>query len=147
MHKNKEIYNFKNIAMLKFNELKAGDLVMAQYDGQEKEGEIVNIDNIDKKVCVSTLDGQEFWYEAKELSPIVLDETQLFKLGFQKQANSDGSAKYSKGAFRVLIPTTDDFSTFEMWYREDKRLIKQPIFLHDFQNKYFDMTKIHLTKD
>jgi hypothetical protein len=132
--------------MLKINELKLGDLVMAEYDGQLKEGEITNADTIDKKVCVVTTDGQEFWYEPKNLTPIVLDESQLFKLGFQKQANGDGSSKYSKGAFRVLIHNPDDFSTFEMWYREDHRLIKQPIYLHDFQNKYLDMTKIHLTK-
>lgn len=132
--------------MLKFNELKVGDLVMAEFDGQEKEGEITNVDNLDRKVCILTADGQEFWYEAKNLSPIILDETQLFKLGFQKQANGDGSVKYSKGAFRVLIHKPDDFSNFEMWYREDQRHIGKPIYLHDFQNKYLEMTKVHLTK-
>ena len=133
--------------MLKFNELKLGDLVMAEYDGQQKEGEIINVDHLDRMVCVKTADGQEFWYNAKHLVSIALDEAQLFKLGFQKEANADGSAKYSKGAFRVLIFKPDDFSNFEMWYREDRRYIKQPIAVHDFQNKYLDMTKIHLTKD
>lgn len=132
--------------MLKFNELKTGDFVMAEYDGQLKEGEITDVDNLDKKACVITADGQEFWYEPKNLMPILLDESQLFKLGFQKQANSDGSAKYSKGAFRVLVPDPGDFSNFEMWYREDHRLIRQPGYVHDFQNKYLEMTKIHLTK-
>lgn len=132
--------------MLKFNELKSGDLVMAEYDGKLKEGEIINVDSIDKKVCVLTADGQEFWYEPKHLSAIPLDETQLFKLGFQKQPDGDGSIKYSKGAFRVRIHNPDDFSRFEMWYREDQRHIGQPISLHDFQNKYLEMTKIHLTK-
>ncbi|WP_018617023.1 hypothetical protein [Segetibacter koreensis] len=133
--------------MLKFNELKVGDFIMAEFEGQIKEGEITDVDTLDKKVCVLTADGQEFWYEPKHLKPLILDEAQLFKLGFQKHANSDGSAKYSKGAFRVLIHKPDDFSNFEMWYREDKRHIKQPIYLHDFQNKYLEMTKIHLTKD
>lgn len=137
----------KLIPMLKFNELKAGDFVMAEFDGQLKEGEIVNVDNIDRKVCILTNDGQEFWYELKNISPITLDESQLFKLGFQKQDNGDGSAKYSKGAFRVLIHNPDDFSNFEMWYREDKRHISKPIYLHDFQNKYLEMTKIHLSKE
>ncbi len=132
--------------MLKFNELKLGDFVMAEYDGQLKEGEVTNIDNIDRKVCVVTSDDQEFWYEPQHLNPITLDELQLFNLGFQKQPNGDGSAKYSKGAFRVLIHNPDDFSNFEMWYREDHRHIKQPIYVHDFQNKYLEMTKVHLTK-
>ena len=131
--------------MTKFNELKVGDLVMVEYDGQLKEGEITDLNNLDKQVCIVT-DEQEFWYETSKIRPIVLDESQLFKLGFQKQANADGSVKYMKGAFRVLIHHENDFSNFEMWYREDQRHIKQPIYVHDFQNKYLDMTKIHLTK-
>lgn len=133
--------------MLKFNELKVGDFVMAEYDGQLKAGEVTDIDNIDRKVCVLTGDDQEFWYEPQRLKPITLDESQLFNLGFQKQANADGSIKYSKGAFRVLIHKPDDFSNFEMWYREDQRHISQLIYLHDFQNKYLAMTKVHLTKE
>ncbi len=132
--------------MLKFNELKLGDFVLAEFDGQLKEGEITDIDNLDKKVCILTNDDQEFWYEPKRLNPIVLDESQLFKLGFQKQANDNGSVKYSKGAFRVLTHNPGSFTDFEMWYREDHRLIKEPIYLHDFQNKYLEMTKIHLTQ-
>lgn len=133
--------------MLKLNELKLGDFVMAEYDGQLKEGEITNIDHLDKKVCIVTGEDQEFWYDSNHLKPIVVDEAELFKLGFQKQANDDGSVKYSKGAFRVLIRNADDFSNYEMWYREDHRFIKQPIYLHDFQNKYLEMTKIPLIKD
>lgn len=132
--------------MLKFNELKVGDFVLAEFDGVAKEGEITDVDNLDRKVCVLTSDDQEFWYEPKDIKPIMLDEAQLFRLGFQKQANPDGSVKYLKGAFRVLIHHPNDFSNFEMWYREDQRHIKQPIYLHDFQNKYYEMTKVHLTK-
>ncbi len=132
--------------MLKYNELKSGDLVMAEYDGKLKEGEVRNVDNLEKMVCVLTTDDQEFWYDPKHLTPIALDESQLFKLGFQKQANDDGSVKYSKGAFRLLIHRSDDFSNFEMWYREDMRHIKQPIYVHDLQNKYLAMTKIPLAK-
>lgn len=133
--------------MLKFNELKVGDIVLAEYDGQAKEGEIIDVDAIDRKVCILNADEQEFWYEAKDIKPIGLDEAQLFKLGFQKQSNEDRSVKYSKGAFRVLIHNEGDFSNFEMWYREDQRHIKSPIYVHDFQNKYLDMTKIVLTKN
>jgi hypothetical protein len=132
--------------MLKFNELKLGDFVMAEYDGQLKEGEVTDLNHLDKQVCILNEDDQEFWYEPVNLKPIPLDETQLFNLGFQKQANDDGSVKYMKGAFRVLIHKPGDFSNFEMWYREDQRHIAQPIYVHDFQNKYLEMTKVHLTK-
>ena len=132
--------------MLKINELKEGDLVMAEYDGQWKEGEIKNVDSIDRKACVATSEEQEFWYEINHIKPIPLDESKLFKLGFQKQENDDGSVKYVKGAFRVLLHQPANFSNFEMWYREDRRHISQPIAVHEFQNKHLDMTKIPLLK-
>ena len=130
--------------MIKFNELQVGDLVIAEYDGQRWEGEVVRLNNDEKQVCVQT-EVQDFWFEKEQLYPITLDESQLFKLGFQKQENEDGSIKYSKGAFRVLIHAPNSFSNFEMWYREDRRHINDPIFVHEFQNKYLQMTKVHLT--
>ena len=131
--------------MVKINELKEGDLVMAEYDGQWKEGEILQVDKLDAKACITTAPEQEFWFDEKHIKPILLDESYLFKLGFQKHANDDGSVKYLKGAFRVLIHQPGSFSNFEMWYREDKRHISSAINVHEFQNKYLDMTKIHLT--
>lgn len=133
--------------MLKLNELKVGDLVMAEYDGQYKEGEITNIDRLDKKVCIVTDDNEDFWYDAAHIKPILLTEAHLFKLGFQKQQNDNGSVKYLKGAFRVLLHQAGNFSNFEMWYREDQRHINGEMYVHDFQNKYLGMTKIVLAKE
>ncbi len=130
--------------MLKVNELKVSDIVMITYDGKAQEGEVTNVDHGGSKALILTGD-QEFWYDEKDISPIPFDESQLLKLGFTKQANDDGTVKYMKGAFRVLLHHANDFSKFEMWYREDTRLVRTPIMLHDFQNKYLEMTKIHLT--
>lgn len=130
--------------MLKVNDLKVSDLVMVSYDGHQKEGEVVDIDLGGSKACV-LIGEQEFWYDEKDLAPIALDESQLIKLGFTKQNNDDGTVKYMKGAFRVLLHHANDFSVFEMWYREDTRLVRNPIHVHDFQNKYHEMTKVHLT--
>ncbi|HEX8334930.1 MAG TPA: hypothetical protein VF622_20055, partial [Segetibacter sp.] len=87
--------------MIKYNELKVGDLVMVEYDGNKMEGEVRDLNGDEKQVCVET-EVQDFWYETSHLYPIPLDESQLFKLGFQKHENEDGSVKYMKGAFRVL---------------------------------------------
>ena len=132
--------------MIKFNELKVGDYVIANYDGNLWEGEVIELNANEKQVCVLT-DVQEFWFESKDLSPIPLDEAQLFKLGFQKQPLDDGDIKYTKGAFRVLLHRENDFSNFEMWYLEDRRHITGPINVHEFQNHYLQMTKVHLTRD
>ncbi len=130
--------------MIKFNELKVGDYVMAEYNGQQKEGEVIQLNGDEKQVCVQSGD-QDFWFETDHLYPITLDESQLYRLGFQKQEIEDGSVKYLKGAFRVLLHQPNDFNVFEMWYREDRRHIVKPIYVHEFQNRYLDMTKVHLT--
>jgi len=79
---------------------------------------------------------QEFWYETEQLSRIPLDEEQLMKLKFHKQVNDDGSVKYSKGAFRMMIPKAGDFSKFEIWYRDERRQIMQPISVHQLQKPF-----------
>ena len=115
--------------MIKFNELKVGDYVIAEYGGQQKQGEVIWLNGDEKQVCIQSGE-QEFWFETDHLYPITLDEAQLFKMGFQKHDNEDGSVKYSKGAFRVLLHHPGDFSIFETWYREDKRHITHHISLH-----------------
>jgi hypothetical protein len=131
--------------MIQFNEIKIGDYVIAEYEKQKWEGEVTRLNGDEKQVCVET-DVQEFWFEPKHLFPIPLDEEQLLKLNFLKYENEDGFVKYSKGAFRIVV-NGKDFSQLEMWYREDKRHHPDVHFIHQLQNHYFDMTKVHLTKE
>jgi hypothetical protein len=131
--------------MIKFNEIRIGDYVIADNEGDKHEGEVTNLNGDDKQVCVDT--GQEFWYETEQLSGIPLDEDQLLRLKFHKQENEDGSVKYMKGAFRILIPKKNDFSNFEIWYRDEKRLITHPIYVHNLQNHFYEMTKVHLNDE
>jgi hypothetical protein len=129
--------------MIKFNELQIGDYVIASNEDDRREGEIVNLNSDEKQVCVDT-GVQAFWYETDQLYPIPMDESQLSKLKFSKEVNDDGTIKYLKGAFRMLIPKEGDFSRMEIWYRDEARHITTPIYLHQFQNHFYEMTKMHL---
>lgn len=132
--------------MIKFHELKNGDYVLAEFDGQSNPGEVVNLNRDEKEVCIN--DGtREFWFKPEELKPLALDESQLLKLNFHKEVNDDGTVKYKKGAFRMLIPGEGNFSHFEIWYRDEKRQIMHEIAVHQLQNHYLEMTKVHLTED
>jgi hypothetical protein len=132
--------------MIKFNELKQGDYVMAQFEERIVQGEVTELQRDQKLACIN--DGvQDFWFDGDHLQPIPLDESQLMKLAFSKQTNDDGSVKYAKGAFRILLHEPGKFNEFEIWYREDKRHIKSQIHVHDLQNLYLDMTKVHLTTE
>ena len=132
--------------MIKFNDIKIGDYLLAEYEGKMWEGEVVNLNGDEKQVCVAT-EVQEFWFETDHLFPIELSEDALLKLNFKKHANDDGSIKYMKGSFRIVTPVAGDFSHMEMWYREDKRHNPDVHFIHQLQNQYMDMTKIHLTDE
>lgn len=132
--------------MIKFHELKVGDYVLAEYDGKTTQGEVTNFNRDEKEICVD--DGvQEFWFNADQLKPLPVNDEQLKRLNFQRHENGDGSVKYLKGAFRILIHEKDNFSGFEIWYRDEKRQILHPIGVHELQNHYLDMTKVHLTDE
>jgi hypothetical protein len=132
--------------MIKFQDIKVGDYVMADNDGDILQGEVTNLNGDEKQVCVDT-GTQEFWFEMTQLSAIPLDESQLTKLKFSKQENADGSVKYMKGAFRILIPAKGNFDTMEIWYRDERRQIHQPLSVNKLQNHYHEMTKVHLNDE
>ena len=132
--------------MIKFQELKVGDLVIAEYDGEKWEGTVKALNREDKEVCVQT-EVQEFWFKPEQLHGIPLNDEELVKLGFIRQVNDDNSIKYLKGPFRVFLRNKDSFSDLEIWYREDDRKLHQPISVHELQNHYNQMTKVDLTRN
>lgn len=130
--------------MIKIHELEAGDIVLAEFEGQRVEGEVIELNREDKEICIQT-SVQEFWYTQEQLFPIVLDGEQLKKFNFEKQED-ESAVKYMRGPFRILLPEKGNFSSFEMWYREDRRHITHPIYVHELQNHYRQMTKVELTR-
>ena len=129
--------------MIKFSELKKGDYVLAESEGQAWQGEVIDFNHNEKEICVDN-GVQGMYFKSEDLYPLPVDEEQLLKLKFTKQLNENGSVKYLKGAFRVQTPKQDDFSHFEIWYRDEKRIITHPIPMHVLQNHYIAMTKVHL---
>lgn len=132
--------------MIKFHEVKVGDYLIADNDGDKRIGEVTDLNGDEKQVCVDTGD-QEFWYETSQLSPIPLDEEQLLNFKFNKEEHEDGSVKYLKGAFRIFFPAKGDFSKMEIWYRDERRHIMQPISVHQLQNHFHEMTKVLLNDE
>ena len=132
--------------MIKFNELKVGDYLIVDNDGDRRPGEVTSLNGDEKQVCVDN-GIQEFWYETDQLYPVHLNDEELIRLKFQKQENEDGSVKYMKGAFRILLPRAGEFSRYEIWYRDEHRQIMQPIYVHQLQNHFYEMTKVHLNDE
>ena len=132
--------------MIKFSEIKIGDLLIGEYEGQKWEGEVVRLNGDEKQVCLAT-DVQDFWFETEDLYPIPLSNESLLKINFIREDMPDGSVKYKKGSFRMLISKPNDFSRMDIWYRDDKRRNPDIHYLHQLQNHYLQMTKVHLTSE
>lgn len=130
--------------MIRFHELKVGDYVLADFEGQRSEGEVIELNGADKMASVQT-NVQDFWYTPDQLYPISLDDNQLIQLGFEKESFETG-VKYKRGPFRILLAEPNNFSHFEMWYREDRRHITQPLYVHELQNHFRQMTKVELVR-
>ncbi len=130
--------------MIRFNELKPGDLVIAEYEGEKWEGIVKDVNREEKEVCVET-PVQEFWFTPEHLYPIPLSDEQLQKLGFTKSENGN-EVKYMKDSFRLLVPVKGDFSNIEIWWREDRRTLNRRISVHELQNHYYEMTKVELNQ-
>jgi len=129
--------------MIKISELKFGDVVVAEFEGQRREGMVTDVDRAEGKACVDDT-VQEFWYGPDELYPINLDDEQMRKLGFTPTENGNGSLKYIRDSFRVQLTKKDDFSQMEIWWREDHRYLNKPLHVHELQNHYYQMTKVEL---
>jgi len=132
--------------MIKFNEIKIGDFLLGEYEGKKWVGEVINLNNDEKQVCLET-EVQEFWFETEDLYPIPLEDESLRTLNFVREDMADGSVKYKKGSFRMLIPAAGDFSRMDIWYRDDKRINPDIHYIHQLQNHYHQMTKVHLTDE
>jgi hypothetical protein len=132
--------------MIKISELKEGDIIMVDNEGSMMEGEVMEVNNAQKLAQVRTNGENDFWYGGEALHPIMLSDAAMKLLKFERVNEEGGGVKYMKGAFRVHINKADDFSLLDFWYREDRRHVNQPISVHQLQNYYLSMTKVHLTE-
>lgn len=128
--------------MLKIGNLKSGDIITVNDEGIMREGTVVSTSHEENQALVNN-GVQEFWYSPEQMHSVPLDESQLQRLGFTSE-ETDGSVKYKKDSFRLVTPKRGDFSHVEMWWREDRRHFSVPLGVHELQNLYLDMTKVHL---
>ena len=129
--------------MIKFSNVKVGDYVLVNNEGDVRRGQVKKLKHGENQVCVDN-GVQEFWYETNQLEPLPISDAELKHLKFSSEEIDAGKIKYSKGAFRMVAPSANDFSSLELWYRDEKRHITTPITLNELQNHFYALTKVHL---
>jgi hypothetical protein len=133
--------------MINLHDVKAGDTVLVEFEGNTVEGQVLEVNREDKQVCVQTGD-QEFWYDLKDLYPIPLNEDQLIRLKFKKDDSlsvNGGGQIYVRGPFSVKLHTQENGApATRLDYRDEHREIKGSITVNQLQNHYQEMTNFHL---
>jgi len=131
--------------MINLHDVKAGDTVLVNYEGNTVEGQVLEVNREDKQVCVQTGE-QEFWYDLDALYAIPLNEDQLLKLKFKKEGTENGNGRiYVRGPFSVkLYELGNGQPATRLDYRDEHRDIKESITVNQLQNHYHEMTNFHL---
>ncbi|RYY40944.1 MAG: hypothetical protein EOO08_03920 [Chitinophagaceae bacterium] len=131
---------------MKISDLKPGDVVRVLDDGTEREGLVTDTSRDENMACVDN-GIQEFWYPPEQIVPIPMSEHGLVSvLGFEKEELGDGTVKFKKGPFRILLREPGNYTDMEIWYREDRRHFHNPLYLHELQNHHLEMTKMVLER-
>ena len=113
--------------------------------GDERIGTVVEISR-DENMANINNGVQEFWYSPEDIIPIPLTDEQLIHtLGFEKEDTAEGT-KYKKGPFRVVVHDPGNYTSLDIWYREDRRHFNHPLYLHELQNHHLEMTKVQLER-
>lgn len=131
--------------MIKFNELKEGDIVMVDFEGQMTTGDIIELSSGNKMAKVAHGE-QEFWYDFKDIYAVPLNDEQLTELGFVKVDDPDSDGKlYKRGPFSIQFVQKGPDKHTLLHYRDETRHIHGLEYIHQLQNHYKGMTNFVLS--
>jgi hypothetical protein len=131
--------------MIKINDLKEGDIVMVDFEGQMTTGDVTEV-SIGNKMAKVAHGEQEYWYEIKDLYAVPLDDSHLTELGFSRASEPDSDGKiYARGPFSLQIVKNGPDHHALLHYRDETRHIHDLQYLHQLQNHYKAMTNFVLT--
>ena len=131
--------------MIKLNSLKEEDIVMVDFEGQYRIGDITENSTGDKKARVAHGE-QEFWYDFHDLHAVPIDANQLTELGFKvvDDPSNDGIL-YERGPFSIQFVQKGPDKHALLHYRDETRHIHNLQFLHELQHHYKGMTNFVLS--
>lgn len=131
--------------MIKLQQLKEGDIVMVDFEGQMRTGDVLEISTGDKKARVAHGEN-EFWYDFHDIHAVPMDDAHLAELGFSRasEVGSDG-VLYERGPFTLQVVQKGPDKHFLLHYRDETRHIHDLQYLHQLQHHYHGMTNFHLS--
>jgi hypothetical protein len=130
--------------MIKLTEVKEGDIVIADFEGQKRVGDVLEVSRGDKKALVAHGEN-EFWYDMTHIYAVPLDMEILTELGFKKANDQSGGLSYERGPFTLEYVVTEKDTYNLLHYRDETRHVHNMQYLHQLQHHYKGMTNFELT--
>jgi hypothetical protein len=129
--------------MIRLTEVKEGDIVIADFEGQKRVGDVLEVSRGDKKALVAHGEN-EFWYDMVHIYAVPLEPEILDELGFRKVDSPNGLI-YERGPFTLQYVATDTENYNLLHYRDETRHVHNMQYLHQLQHHYKAMTNHELT--
>ncbi len=130
--------------MLKLNELKSGDIVLADFEGQKRIGDVLEVSRGDHKALVAH-EETEYWYDLNNIYAVPLDDEILADLGFTKSEGGGDGTLFVRGPFTLQYVTNGPDKHCLLHYRDETRHVHNLTYLHELQNHYKGMTNHELS--
>jgi hypothetical protein len=130
--------------MLKLNEVREGDIVLADFEGQKRVGDVLEVSRGDKKARIAHGEN-EFWYDLHHIYAVPLEHEILAELGFQRTTAEDNLVVYERGPFSLQFVRDRNESFSLLHYRDETRHVHNMDFLHQLQHHYRAMTNFELS--
>jgi hypothetical protein len=130
--------------MIKLTEVKEGDIVIADFEGQKRVGDVLEVSKGDKKALVAHGEN-EFWYDMTHIYAVPLEPEILAELGFKRTDDQSNGLSYARGPFTLQYITTEKDTYNLLHYRDETRHVHNMQYLHQLQHHYKGMTNHELT--
>jgi hypothetical protein len=119
------------------------DIVNVNFEDQLIQGEVEEVNNVNKTVKVLHTDN-EYWYRLDDISPVKINIEQLLQLGFHVVGKEEMYEIFEKGPFSVKIDFSREDYPAILHYRDETREIVNLRFMHELQHHYKSMTNFEL---
>jgi hypothetical protein len=130
--------------MLKLNEVREGDIVLADFEGQKRVGDVLEVSRGDKKARIAHGENQ-FWYDLQHIFAVPLEPEILHELGFRRTSSEDDVVVFERGPFSMRFVRTANDRYSELHYRDETRHVHHMDYLHQLQHHYRAMTNFELS--
>ena len=119
------------------------DIVNVNFEDQLIQGEVEEVNNVNKTVKVLHTDN-EYWYRLDDISPVKINIEQLLQLGFHVIGKEEVYEIFEKGPFTVKIDFSREDHPAILHYRDETREIINLRYMHELQHYYKSMTNFEL---